>query len=190
VTFRRLTPGHVLALVAALALLLAMVPTWWTDKQGEQFRFFQHQIAPQLNSQTVPSESAKEADAATKHEKNPWHPRGAIDGLILVSLLATAGLAIAAAFVRAGGRRGPPLSALCTVVGLVASLLVAYRILQPPGPNYAAVVRWGAPVGLLCVGLVTIGARIATRSERDAPVSDRAGPAAGADAQPTPAGSG
>jgi hypothetical protein len=168
VTFTRLTWGHTLALVAALALLLAMAPVWWTDKVGEQDRFFQHNAAPQLNTQTVPSVSARAAEAARSHEKNAWQASAAIDRIILIALLASAALAIAAAFARAAGRDvGPPsLSALATVVALVASALVAYRILQPPGVNYAAVVKWGAPLGLVCVGLVAIGSRMATLRER------------------------
>ena len=107
---------------------------------------------------------------ASHREKNAWQAGGAIDRIILIALLASAGLAIAAGFKRATGSRGPPpLSALATVVGLVASVLVLYRIFQPPGPNYAAVVKVGAPLGLVCVGLLTLGARISTLKERERP---------------------
>jgi peptidoglycan/LPS O-acetylase OafA/YrhL len=169
VSFRRLTPGHTLALVAALALLLAMAPDWYTDKTGEQDRYFQHRIAPQLNTQTEPSISQQQAEAAETHEKNAWQASGAIDRVILIGLLASAGLAIAAAFMRAAGRdMGPPsLSALASIVSLVTAALVAYRIIQPPGLNEAAVVKWGAPLGLVCVGVVSLGSRAATRRERE-----------------------
>jgi hypothetical protein len=170
-TFRRLTAGHALALIGALALLLVMAPDWYTDKVGEQDRFYQHDIVPQLNNQTVPSQSALQADAAEHHEKNAWQATGAIDRVILIALLAAAGLAIVAAFLRAAGRDvGPPsLSALAAMVGLVASALIAYRIINPPGYNPAAVVKWGAPLGLVCVGLVAIGSRMAMRQERERP---------------------
>jgi hypothetical protein len=170
VNFRRLTAGHALALVAALALLLAMAPDWYTDKTGEQDRFFQTRIAPQLNTQTEPSESQKEAQAAETHEKNAWQAPGTIDRVILAGLLATVVLAIASAYMRAAGRTRTP-SSLATIVGLVTAALVAYRIIQPPGLNEAAVVKWGAPAGLVCVGLVTLGSRMASRSERE-PVAD------------------
>jgi hypothetical protein len=165
VNFRRLTPGHWLALVAALALLLAMAPDWYTDKTGEQDRYFETHIAPQLNTQTVPSESRKEAEAAEAHEKNAWQASAAIDRVILVGLLATAVIAIAAAYLRAAGRKRTP-SSLAALVGFATAVLVTYRILQPPGLNEAAVVKWGAPVGLVCVGLVTFGSRMASQSER------------------------
>jgi hypothetical protein len=86
--------------------------------------------------------------------------------VILLALLATAGLAIVAAFLRAADRDvGPPSpSALATVVGLVTALLLAYRILQPPGLNDAAVVKWGAPVGLALAGVLGIASRSAMRA--------------------------
>jgi hypothetical protein len=166
VNFRRLTPGHVLALVAALALLLVMAPVWYTDKAGEQDREFQHNGAPSLSTQTDKTVAADNAQAAEAHEKNAWRAPAAIDKVILIGLLATAVLAIASAYLRAAGRRRTP-SPLATLVGLVTAALVAYRILQPPGLNEAAVVKWGAPVGLVCVGLVTFGSRMATRAERE-----------------------
>ena len=91
----------------------------------------------------------------------------------LIALLAAALLALVAAWARAADRTlGPPSpSALATIAGLVASMLLVYRILQPPGLNAAAVVKPGAPLGLLCVGLLTIGARVATRSEQRDPVT-------------------
>ena len=175
-TFSRLTPGHAIALVAALALLLAMAPDWYTDKPGEQLRDVEGQIAPQLDRENEPSQSELHAEAAQKREKNAWQAPGAIDRVILFLLLATAVLAVAAAFVRAAGRKlGPPsLSALASVTGLLATLLVAYRILQPPGFNEAAIVKWGAPAGLLCVGVCAFGSRLATLAERELASEDPA----------------
>lgn len=165
-SFRRLTPGHAIALVAALALLLVMAPDWYTDKVGEQDRFFQHDVVPQLNTQTQPSVSQEQADAAETHEKNAWQASALIDRVILIGLVATAALAIAAAWLRAAGRRRTP-SAIATITGLVTAALIAYRIIQPPGLNEAAVVKWGAPAGLVCVGLVALGSRMAARAEQE-----------------------
>jgi uncharacterized membrane protein YraQ (UPF0718 family) len=184
-TFRRLTAGHVLALVAALALLLAMAPDWYTDKTGEQDRLSQRDALPQLQHDSAYSSADQAGVSAEAHEKNAWQASALVDRLILLGLLATAALAIAAAFMRAAGRgAGPPsLSALATVVGLVTTVLVGYRIAQPPGLNQAAVVKWGAPVGLICVGLTTLGSRMATRGERErTPVAEPPAP------PPAPAG--
>ena len=185
-TFSRLTPGHVVAFVAALLVLLVMAPDWWTDKVGEQDRFFQHDVVPQLNTQTEPSVSEQQAEAAKTHEKNAWQAPALIDRLILIGLLASAGLAIAAAFMRAAGRtRGP--TGLATGAGLVTAALIAYRIIQPPGMNEAAVVKWGAPAGLVCVGLVAIGSRMAWLREHGGPEEPADAPA-DADRDAAPAG--
>jgi hypothetical protein len=174
VNFRRLTPGHALALIAALLLLLAMAPDWWTDKVGELRRDNQEKVLPSLDREVQPSLSDQAGDAAEQREKNAWQASAAIDRVILILLLATAGLAIAAAFRRAAGRPPgtPSLSGLATVTGLAAALMIAYRILQPPGLNEAAVVKWGAPAGLVCVALVALGSRIATLEERKAPAEE------------------
>jgi hypothetical protein len=169
-TFARLNRGDLLAMVAALALLLVMATDWYTTKVGEQARDIQHRISPRLDRETVPTESAKQSDLAASQEKNAWQASGVIDRVILLALLAAATLALVAAFARAADRRmGPPSpSALAALVGLVASALLVYRILQPPGLNTAAVVKIGAPLGLLCVGLLTVGARVANVMERGA----------------------
>jgi hypothetical protein len=175
-TFTRLNRGDLLAMVAGLALLLVMATDWYTTKVGEQARDIQHNISPRIDRETVPSESAKQADLASTQEKNAWQASGLIDRVILLVLLAAATLALIAAFARAADRRmGPPSpSALAALVGLVASALLVYRILQPPGLNTAAVVKIGAPLGLLCVGLLTIGARLANVAERRAPAEAEA----------------
>jgi len=169
VSFRRLTPGHALAFVAALALLLAMAPDWYTDKVGELRRDVQDQVLPSLDREVQPPQSEVQAEAAERREKNAWQAAGAIDRVILVLLLVTAALAIVAAFRRAAGRRAgtPSPSAIATLTGLVAAVLIAYRILQPPGFNEAAVVKWGAPLGLVCVALVAFGSRLATLAEQE-----------------------
>jgi hypothetical protein len=165
-TWKRLSWGHVLAMVAALALLFAMAPDWWTDKTGQQDRFIQHQALP---DQFTPSNSTLARAAAESHEKNAWQATAAIDRVILVLLLAAAAAVLIGGFVRAYGRKvGPPSPmAIATVLGLAASVLLTYRILQPPGLNDAAVVKWGAPLALLCVGVLTMAARVATLREAE-----------------------
>lgn len=167
-TFTRLNRGDLLAMVAAFALLLVMATDWYTTKVGEQARDLQHKIEPRVDRETVPTESAKQGSLAASQEKNAWQASGLIDRVLLIVLVAAAALALVAAFARAADRRiGPPsASALAALLGLLASTLLVYRILQPPGINEGAVVKAGAPLGLLCVGLLTIGARIATIAER------------------------
>lgn len=170
-TFTRLNCGDLLAMVAALALLLVMALDWYTTAVGENARDVQGKVQPSINRETTPSISEKEAEVAEGEENNAWQASALIDRLILIALLAAAALALIAAWARAAGRTlGPPSpSALATIAGLIATLLIVYRIIQPPGLNAAAVVKAGAPLGLLCVGLLTLGARVATIREREAP---------------------
>lgn len=167
-TFTRLGRGDLLAMLAALALLLVMATDWYSTKQGEQLRHDQGLVQPQVNRADDPKVSTQLGEAADAQEKNAWQAAALIDRLILIALVAAVALALVAAWARAADRRiGPPSpSALASVVGLVACAMLVYRILQPPGLNALAVVKVGAPLGLLCIGLLTIGARVAARGER------------------------
>jgi hypothetical protein len=186
-TFRRLTAAHVVALLAALGLLLAMAPDWYSDRVADQLRDTQEKIVPQLDRETTPRQSELHAFAAEEREKNAWQANGEIDRFILVLLLVTAALAIASAFMRAAGRRvGPPsLSGLASLTGLVACALLAYRIINPPGFDEAAVVKWGAPLALVCAGVVAIASRSAARADREPAEPE---PEAPPEAPPSPAG--
>lgn len=169
-TFTRLGRGDLLAMVAALALLLVMATDWYSTKLGEQARDDQGKILPQLNRDGDPKESTRQGEFADTQEKNAWQAGALIDRVILIALVASVALALAGAWARAADRRlliarwSP--SALASVIGLVACAMLVYRILQPPGLNAAAVVKAGAPLGLLSIGLLTIGARVAARGER------------------------
>ncbi len=166
-TFTRLGRGHLIAFVAALALLLVMPMTWYTDQQAEQDRQFQQDVVPQLNQQEIPSPSTQAAQAAAAREKSAWRAGGAVDRLLLVTMLAAICAAIAAAFLRAAGRSSMA-SELASILGLVAAALIIFRIADPPGLHAAAVVKAWAWWGLLCALALAIGARFATRTERRA----------------------
>jgi|1185.fasta_scaffold183251_2 hypothetical protein len=167
-TFLRLNRGQLLAMVAALALLLVMAMDWYTTKPGEVARDAASKVEPQVNVETVPSESKKLNTFAETQEKTAWQADGLIDRIILLALLAAVACALLAAWVAAAGKKvGPPSpSALASVLGLLACVLIVYRIIQPPGLNSAAVVTAGAPLGLLCAGLLAFGARVAVRDDR------------------------
>jgi hypothetical protein len=167
-TFLRLNRGQLLAMIAALALLLVMAMDWYTTKAGQSARDVASKVQPQVNVETVPSETSKLNTFAETQEKTAWQADALIDRLILIALLGAVVCAVVAAWLAAAGKKiGPPSpSALASVFGLVACVLIVYRIIQPPGLNSAAVVLAGAPLGLLCVGLLAFGARVAVRDER------------------------
>jgi hypothetical protein len=177
-TFLRLSRWDWVAFVAALGLLLVMSADWYTTKQGQECRRIEQLQPPASGVQggAISGDVRRAArECAEKREKNAWQASGAIDRFILVVLLVGIASAVAAGFFRAAGRRyEPPLtpSAVAAGAGLLGALLVLYRILQPPGLNSAAVVKWGAPAGLALVGIMGIAARAASVVEREAPVED------------------
>jgi dienelactone hydrolase len=173
VTFARLTRGHVVALVAALALLLAMALDWYGTDAGDDARRIEQQTTPSgaLAGEVDRSVKADARDIAERAEDNAWQAEPFADRLILFALLAAVALALAAAFLRAANARFKPPwtpSALATVVGLAAVLLLAGRIAQKPNTDAGAVVKLGAPLGLVCAGALTLGSRAAWRAEREA----------------------
>ena len=104
---------------------------------------------------------------------------------LLAALVALLGIALAASQVVG---RGPALpvavAVVTTTLGLAATLLVLYRILNQPGPNDVIGVAAGAWLGLAaCLG-VFLGAWLALSDERPRPV-DPAPPEP--ERRPTPA---
>jgi hypothetical protein len=104
---------------------------------------------------------------------------------LLAALVALLGIALAVSQVVG---RGPALpvavAVVTTTLGLAATLLVLYRILNQPGPNDVIGVAAGAWLGLAaCLG-VFLGAWLALSDERPRPV-DPAPPEP--ERRPTPA---
>ena len=168
-TFARLRGGDWVAFVAALALLLVMSVDWYSTDAAEAARDDAALTKPMGGPASTETAGEIDKDAeivANRHEKNAWQAGAFADRLVLLALLATIGLAIAAAFARAFGLR-PRLSpsALAALFGLGSVLLLAARILQKPSAEAGAVVKAGAPLGLACLVVLAIGARAAWRSE-------------------------
>jgi hypothetical protein len=170
VSFARLRAADWVAMVAALALLLVMALDWYSTEAGKEARrvegFTQAQGAEGGEVERTVDERAKEA--AESAERNAWGADAAIDGLILVALLATVGLALAAGFLRAAHRRfDPPLtpSALAGVAAGIAALLVLYRMVQEPGLDDANTVEAGPPLALAVLGVLAYASARAVRAE-------------------------
>ena len=189
----RIGLAQAVAAVAALLLLLVMAMDWYTTERAEDLRRDARLTEPGRTGggEFEPNLKRERESAAEKDEKNAWQAGAAVDRLALVLMLAAAGSALVAAILRAADRRFEPprsWSSAATALGLAAAVLVVYRILQPPGLNEAAVVKIGAPLGLLLLGTLAFASRVAMRGEREEPAL--AGePAEGADdALPPPSG--
>src|SRR4051794_26337558 len=132
-----------------------------------------------------------------RDEKNAWQEAGSLDRLILVMLLLSVSLPLFAAAHRAAGRRSEPPwtpSAIAAIVAAVTALLVAYRMINEPGNDLTTTIKIGAPLGLLCLAAIGLGAANAFQAEADwaqmrtaatgngaAPAGDDASPAAPSD---------
>src|SRR5689334_22621222 len=104
-TFARLNRGDWVALVAAFALLLVLPMTWYTTKAGEALRQESRDFVPQIENDLTPTPSQQASQAAATQEKNAYRANAAVDRIALIALLAAATFAIAAAFLRAAGKR-------------------------------------------------------------------------------------
>lgn len=178
----RLSRGHVIAAVAALALMLILALDWYSTETGEQIRREQS-VLPEVEPGTVVADDIAAArreasDEAEAEERNAWQADGLLNRLVLVLLVGSVTLALAAAALRAADRRYPPPltpSALAAGAAALGALLVMYRIVDE-GTATGGEVEIGAPLGLLATGILAVGAALAVRAERaesDPPLATR-----------------
>jgi hypothetical protein len=173
VTFARLRAADWLAMIAALALLMVMAADWYSTVEGDQARKIEQSVPNNVQGeagQDLRDYKDQARFVAESQERNAWQPRGVIDGVILIVLLAAVALAIAAAFLRAARKRfEPPLtpSALAAAAAAVGALLVAYRIVQEPGVDSSTTVKAGAPLALIALGVITFAASRSLKHEEE-----------------------
>lgn len=107
---------------------------------------------------------------------NAWQALGFLD--LLLGLTGTMGVLLA---VFAATRRAPALpvatSVLLTTLACIVLLLIAYRLLDQPGPDDAVDVRVGAYLGVASVLAVAVGAWRALTDEHEAVPATPAPPA-------------
>jgi hypothetical protein len=104
---------------------------------------------------------------------------------LLVALVAVLGIALAASQVIGRGPALPvALGVITTTLGLAATLLVLYRILNQPGPNDVIGVALGAWIGLAASLGVFLGAWLSLSDERSRPADP---PPPVPERRPTPA---
>jgi hypothetical protein len=172
VTFLRLTPGHMVAAVAALVLLLVMALDWYSTDEGEEARRIQEvQGEPEPGvAGEVTREVNEEAEVrAEEEESTAWTAGDALDRVILVLLVVSVILALLAAALRAADHRYPPPitpSAAAAVAAALAAALLAVRIIDVGAAEAGGAVELGAPLGLLALGAIAIGSGMAARTER------------------------
>lgn len=161
-TFARLRTADWLAMVAALALFLLMAADWYSTNLGDEARKVQQNTQGQASGEA--GQDLRDANQAAKNvaeeqERNAWQADAFIDRVILIMLLATVALALAAGFLRAAGRRFEPPwtpSGLAAVAAGITAVLVTYRIIQEPGFDDATNVKAGAPLAVIALGAIVL----------------------------------
>jgi hypothetical protein len=172
VTFLRLRRADWAALAAALALLFVMATDWYSTQVGHEARREQRLANPQGAEAGEIGRAVKQdaQELAQSQEKNAWQAGGAIDRVILIVLLGAAGLAVAAAFLRAAGRRfEPPFTPSSLAAGLagLGALLVTYRMVQQPEADVGTTIQAGAPLALVTLGALGLSAAIGYRHDEE-----------------------
>lgn len=186
-TFSRLIPADILAMVAALALLFVMAADWYSSAAGDEARRIERFTEPRGAGGGEISREVEERArvVAEGEEKNAWQLSDPIDRAVLGALLAAVGLALLAGFLRAAGRRFEPPLTPTTLAGMLAgmsALLIGYRLLDQPGVDAATTVRPGVPVALVALGVLVLCCARAAKAEEDGTVWRE--PAAGPEESP------
>jgi hypothetical protein len=169
-TFERLRLADWVVFVAALALLFTTGPDWYSTKAGDEARRVQQEAKPDEGVPSGQSEAEVQREAgalAEGQERNAWEEDGTIDRVILVCLLLTSALGVAAAFWRASGRRARGLGpyGLAGLMACVTALLLLYRILQEPGFDEVTTIKIGGPLALGVLGVYAFAAATSLRDE-------------------------
>jgi H+/gluconate symporter-like permease len=160
------------AAVSALALLLIMAMDWYGSHEADRARQVQSGVTTSgAGAGEVARQLSQDAQSViARDEKNAWQEQATIDRVTLAFLLLTVLLPLVAATLRAQGRRFEPPwtpSAFTAVSAAITALLVAYRIVQQPGPDSMTTLKVGPALALIALAALGIGAAAAFQKEAD-----------------------
>jgi hypothetical protein len=171
----RLGRGEMIAGISGVLLFIVMFFSW-----------FGYDIAPGFSSL---SEQLGGPSVDTSVGFNAWESFNVIDLILMLTVISAVGLAVAAATARTVAL---PVSAGAIVTGLggLSTLLVLYRIIDPPG---SASRKIGVFLGLICAVGIALGGWLAMQEEGSYTPAPRGGgappppPAGGPPSAPPPA---
>ncbi|HEY3188787.1 MAG TPA: hypothetical protein VGJ70_15000 [Solirubrobacteraceae bacterium] len=136
-TLHKVRGGDVLAGLGGIALLVVMFFPWYRFLEG-----------PYTGTRDI---------AANNTEQSAWEALHVT--LVPLVLLALLGIAMLATTVFQRTTAWPVAAQVFTApVGTIASVWILVRLINPPGPNFAAERLWGAWVGAALVLAITAGA--------------------------------
>lgn len=166
----RLAPGHMVAVLAALGLLLVMTMNWYGSHQADLARQLTNGVNS-LGGEAGQEQQAVKADAAriiARDEKTPFQERATVDRVLLVLLLLAVIFPLMAAVYRMAGRRPRPPwtpTAFAALAAVAAALLLAFRIVHQPGNNAVTTVKTAAPIAIGLLAIIGLGSVWAYRGE-------------------------
>jgi hypothetical protein len=191
----RLRIGDLVAVIAAFALLFIMAGDWYSTNAGEEAReLVRKQGTEEPGAGLIDEGAAEDARVeAEQAERNAWNVASVFDVLVLLGLLATIALALAAAALRAVGREYPDRrrspGAVAASAALLALALVLLQAALRLDPDSDVTTEIGLPLGIAALGAIAFGAAYALREP--GPLVDRLGagsPEPGGDEKPAAAG--
>jgi hypothetical protein len=158
VELSRVRPGELVAAAGGVALLVVMFFDWYAAGGTTEV-------------------GGRNVDVSVGF--TAWEAFGITDILLALAAVVAIGTAAISA-----SRRSPALpvagSVLTSTAGILAALLLLYRILNQPGPNEFIEVKWPAFLGFLCTLAIAAGGWHSMRDEEwqgaDLPVDVRPTP--------------
>ena len=136
----RLSQGEKVAAGSAIILFIVMFISWFEAPGGE----FVRQVASAVGADTT---------------FNAWQSFDFIDIVLLITVVVAVGAGVAKA---ADARVNFPLSTLVTVLGALSTILVLYRIINPPSELDR---KFGVFLGVIFAAALTYGGWLAMQAE-------------------------
>lgn len=165
-------PGHAIAGIAALALLLVTAAVdWYGTVQGDEARRIEEITENPSGAEAGEIDRRLNEDAeivADRETDKAWEADALVDRILLALLAATILLAVATWFARALGARpteglGP--AGATALLACAAAMLVAYRVVQEPGLDAATTVKAGPLIGIFLLAAIALGSASALRAD-------------------------
>jgi len=167
--------GVIVAGIGALLLLFVMAVDWYSTATGDEARRVESLTDNPSGAESGEIDRRLNEEArfvAEGQEKNAWQADALIDRILIGFLVASIVLALITWFTRALGGRAPTKgigpAGLTAITATIAAILVAYRIIQEPGLDEATHVKAGAPLALIPLGMIALGASAAMRADDEA----------------------
>ena len=178
-----LRPGHLLSALGALLAAGSLWLPWYGLDLGSAVDDAVTRQTPkgpggELAAQLVRGFASALASLV---QLTGWRAFSTTDVVLAVGALAV--LLAVGALATGGSLEAPTVTRLCGALGVAGALLVAARIVSPPGPDGTLAPRHGAWMGLAGTLLVALGAWWASVPARTAPAPPA--PAGFADARAT-----